>query len=499
LRKTFSVLTTAIALLAVTSVAAAQSGPDTTPPIVAAAAKAAPTIATGPFEPSWESIEKNYQTPAWFRDAKFGIMMHWGLYAVPAHASEWYAKHMYSNGGVIKFHTDNFGPPDKFGYKVFIPKFAAEKWDPDAWAALFKRSGARYVIPTAIHHDGFALWESKVNPYNAKRMGPKRDLIGELAVAVRKQGLKFGVSHHGIEHFTFINPSKGLATDLDDPQWKNFYSVADRGDAACEKFLANWVAESVELIDQYQPDILWYDNGVNGRLFDPLKLKVAAHYYNRAANDWKKQVSISTKGHDSKEGPAYLAGSIMDFERSSRAPKDVTDYVWEVDEPVLRRFGYTTDPMTTKPADVIRLLIDCTSRNGTLLLNISPKADGTIPDEQQALLLEIGKWLDVNGEAIYGTRPWRAAGEGKVRFTTKDDTLHAIFVDWPGDQAVIPALAADKTPGEISEITLLGRDGKLTYSRDASGLKVTMPTDRPAANAGGVNAVALKIVGLKLK
>jgi alpha-L-fucosidase len=451
--------------------ALAQSGPDTTLEIVTRAAAAGMTIPPGPFAPTWDSLKTNYQAPAWFRDAKFGIFMHWGLYAVPAHASEWYAKHMYGNPPITRWHTEKYGPPDKFGYKDFIPKFTCDKFNPDDWAKLFKQAGAKVVIPTAIHHDGFALWDSRVNPWNARKMGPRRDLLGDLAKAVRQQGLKFGVSHHGIEHFTFIQPTKGLATDLDDPQWAGFYSVADRSDAACEKFLSNWVAENVELIDQYQPDILWFDNGVNPRVFDPLKLKVAAYYYNRAS-EWGKAVSLSTKDR------AYLAGSILDFERSGRAPKELTDFVWQVDEPVLYRFGYTEGSPIAKAASLVRLLIESTSKNGGLLLNISPKADGTIPEDQQNLLLQIGAWLEVNGEAIYGTRPWKSFAEGKVRFTTKGKTLYAIFIGWPGEQALIPALASGKHP-KIEKVNLLGHKGALAFAQDETGLEVTLPVEKP--------------------
>jgi alpha-L-fucosidase len=449
----------------------AQSGPQTTPEVVAKAAAAGATIPPGPFAPNWDSIKTNYHVPGWFRDAKFGIFMHWGIYAVPAHASEWYAKHMYGNPGITQWHTEKFGPPDKFGYKDFIPMFTCEKFNPDDWAALFKKAGARIIIPTAIHHDGFALWDSTVNKWNAKNLGPRRDLIGDLGKAVRNRGLKFGVSHHGIEHFTFIQPTKGLATDLNDPAWAGFYSVADRSEAACEKFLANWVAENVELMDQYQPDILWFDNGVNSRVFDPLKLKVAAYYYNRAV-EWKKEVSLSTKDR------ACLAGSIMDFERSGRAPKELTDYVWQVDEPVLYRFGFTEGSPIANAAGVVRLLVESTSKNGGLLLNISPKADGTIPDDQQKLLLQIGAWLDVNGDAIYGTRPWKMFGEGTVRFTAKGNTFYAILLGWPGEQAVIPALASGKYP-KIEQVHLLGHKGPLKFVQDEAGLKVQMPSEKP--------------------
>jgi alpha-L-fucosidase len=468
----------------VSHTASAQSGPETTPEVVARAATTGAAIPTGPYSPTWDSLKANYHVPGWFRDAKFGLFMHWGLYAVPAHGSEWYAKHMYGNPGITRWHTEKFGLPDKFGYKDFIPLFTCEKFNPDQWAELFKKAGAKVVIPTAVHHDGFALWDSAVNPWNAKKLGPRRDVIGDLAQAVRKQGLKFGVSHHGIEHFTFIQPTKGLATDLNDPAWAGFYSVADRSEAACENFLANWVAEDVELIEKYQPDILWFDNGVNSRVFDPLKLKVAAYYYNRAAA-WKKEVSLCTKDH------AYLAGSILDFERSGRAPKELTEFVWQVDEPVLHRFGYTEGSPIAKAAGVVRLLIESTSKNGGLLLNISPKADGTIPEDQQKLLLQIGAWLDVNGEAIYGTRPWKMFGEGKVRFSTKGNTLYPILIGWPGEQALIPALAGGKYP-KIERVGLLGHKGMLAFAQDETGLKVTLPPEKP-----GDYAFSLKIEGPK--
>lgn len=450
----------------------AQDGPQTTPEIVAQAAATGATIPSGKFQPNWDSIRTNYQVPDWLRDAKFGIFMHWGLYAVPAHASEWYEKHMYGNPPITAWHTEHFGPLDKFGYKDFIPMFTCSNWDPDAWAELFKKAGAKFVIPTAEHHDGFALWNSTANRFNAVQMGPHRDLIGDLSKAVRKQGLKFGVSNHGIEHFTFIQPTPGGTNDLYDPQWKDFYSVADRSDAACEKFLESWVAQNIELIDQYHPDVLWFDNGVNNRVFDPIKLKVAAYYYNRAAT-WGKEVSLSTKDH------AYLAGSYLDFERSSRAPKQTTDYPWQVDEPVLSRFGYTEGSSIADAAHVIRLLVDCTSKNGGLLLNISPKADGTIPDNQQKLLLQIGAWLDVNGEAIYGTRPWTTASEGKIRFTTKGNNLYAIFNSWTTNEIVINSLAATTTNGKISSVELLGHTGTLKFAQDEKGLRVELPTQKP--------------------
>lgn len=467
-----------------------QSAPRANREVVAAAAAMDPQLPKGPVEPTWDSIKANYKTPDWWRDAKFGIMMHWGLYAVPAHGSEWYALHMYNNADILKWHQEHFGEQDKFGYKDFIPMFTGARYDPDAWATLFKKAGAKFVVPTAEHHDGFALYDSKVNRFNAKQMGPKRDLIGDMAIAVRKQGLKFGVSDHSMEHYTFIQINQNLkAHDLFDPEWKDFYSVADRNNPDnLTKFLANWVAKSFDLIDKYQPDILWYDNGVNPRTFDPLKLKVAAYYYSRA-KEWNKEVSFSTKAD------AFLAGTIMDYERQGRAPKDLTEHVWQVDDPVLYRFGYTEDHPESfaKPEGVIRNLVNNVSKNGGLLLNISPKADGTIPDNQQELLLSIGKWLDVNGEAIYGSRPWKQAEEGNFRFTTKGDTLYATSLRWPGETATLAALGKDHANG-IQRVELLGSSTPVQFTQDADGLKLMLP-----AQPVGEYAFVFKITGLQSK
>ena len=250
--------------------------PETRLSVVEAAVAAIPNkIPAGLFEPTWESLKANYKVPDWYAQAKFGLFMHWGLYDVPAHGSEWYEKHMYAS--YSQWHQEHFGTQDKFGYKDFIPMFTAEKFDPNAWAELFKKSGAKYVIPTAQHHDGFALWASDgAAPWNAGVMGPKRDLIGDLCKAVRAQGLKFGVSNHGIENFQFINPSAAVRkllepenADIFDAKYQDFYHVLDRSDAACEKFLTNWAERNVELIDKYHPDILWFDNGIGSAISRP--------------------------------------------------------------------------------------------------------------------------------------------------------------------------------------------------------------------------------------
>jgi alpha-L-fucosidase len=474
--------------------------------VEAAVAKLPTTLPAGPFEPTWNSLQANYKVPKWFIGAKFGLFLHWGLYSVPAHRSEWYEKFVYGNNSVRQWHTEHFGPLDKFGYKDFIPLFKQEKFDPDAWADLFKKSGARFVIPTAEHHENFAMWDSQVTPYNAMQMGPHRDLIGDLCKAVRKQGLKFGVSNHGIENFQFINPPPELLSqlkaekaDLFDPEWKDFYNVADRSDAACEKFLVNWFERNVELIDKYRPDMLWFDNGVDQRYLDPLKLRIAAYYYNRAAQ-WGKEVSISTKkaAYAPSGTNIHTIGSILDFE--GRIPPGIRTGAWQVDRSAGSSWGYTAEETFAGPEAIISYMAATVSQNGTYLLNLSPKSDGTIPQPEQDALLAVGKWLSANGEAIYDTHNWIKCSENpphglNIRFTVNGDSLYAIILGkWPGSEALIKSLATGQAPeGTVSAVTMLGSPEKLQFTTDANGFKVTLPAS-PPCDYGYV----LKIEGLKM-
>ena len=458
-----------------------------------------PSKSPGPYQPTWDSIRTNYHYPEWFRDAKFGIFLHWGIYSVPAHGSEWYAAHMYGYPATVQWHTEHFGPPDKFGYKDFIPMFKAEKWDPEHWAELFKQAGAEYVMPTAIHHDGFALWDSNVIPWNAVKMGPHRDIVGDLGKAVRSQGLKYGISNHFMEHFNFIRPLPGLKTDLYDPQWAGFYSVADRSPAARQRFLGTWIATNKELIDKYEPETLYFDNAVNPRPLDSQKLEIAAYYYNRAT-EWKKDVTILTK--DS----AYLAGSIKDYERQERAPLTLQPDPWECDDSVGHRWGYLTNDNYWQVSTIVTRLVENVSRNGNLLLNFGPKPDGTFKPVQEDLMKSIGAWLKVNGEAIYKTRPWIKFGEGEsvngrppytgsdIRFTTKGDVLYAILMAWSGEHAAIRSLASNQNlQGKVKRVELLGHEGHLRFAQNFHGLTVNMPSEQPCQYT-----FCLKISGLKI-
>jgi alpha-L-fucosidase len=341
-----------------------------TPEMVAAALKDIPLPPPGPFKETWESIEQNYKDPTWFRDGKFGIYMHWGIYSVPAHGSEWYVRYMYGgNAGIMQWHTEHFGDPHKFGYKDFLPMYTAAKWDPDTWAALFKKAGAKYVLAPGEHHDGFSNWDSAINPYNAKNYGPKRDLVGDLIKSIEQVGLKTGISDHSFFHFVFIPSLPG--SDQYDPKWAPFYSVADRSPEARIKFMHDWVAKRIETIEKYSPDTLWFDMNTD-HATDALKIRVAAYYYNWAKLH-NKEVAISAKM------AAWVSGQIMDYEREGRAPMELTDWVWQPDDPIQDKFGYVEGIHPAPAGSFVQKIIENTSKNGNLLLNISPKADGTIP------------------------------------------------------------------------------------------------------------------------
>lgn len=471
-------------------------GPSATPLIVEAASRQITRpLADGPVKPTWESLKEYYRSPAWFDDAKFGIFMHWGLYSVPAHRSEWYEKHMYAS--FWDWHSENYGPPAEFGYKDFIPLFTADQWDPEDWAELFRNSGAKLVMPCAQHHDNFALWDSKVTPHNAMRLGPKRDLIGELGEAVRKRGMKYGVSNHGVENFSFIELSKSRfdlllkeKADLFDPEWARFYNVADRSDAALATFLADWTDRNIELIDAYHPDILWFDNGVNLRVLDPLKLLVAAHFYNRAL-DHNQEASLSTKyiAFAPSNDDTEQIGSIIDFEKvGKRSPADIRSGPWMVDDPIGTSWGYTEGMSVANPGSILGRLIDTVSKGGFYLLNIAPKADGTIPDEQRQTLLAIGRWLEQNGEAIYGTRPWTqygeeapARGQPGFHFTTRGEVLYAIGSTWTEDPVEITSLPFSKK--KVQKVELLGSDRTIKFKQNETGLAVSLPSRQPGEYA----------------
>jgi len=465
-------------------------------------------IADGPFQATWESLQQ-YTVPAWYEDAKFGIFIHWGVYSVPAFGNEWYPRNMYrQDTAEFQHHVATYGPQSQFGYKDFIPQFKAEHFNPDQWAELFKTAGARYVVPVAEHHDGFAMYDTALSPWCAAKMGPKRDIIGELAQAVRRQGLVFGLSSHRAEHWWFLNGGMQFDSDVRDPRYYDFYGPAKpssedwkskdwlpRPDA---QFLDDWLARIGELVDKYQPQLVYFDWWIEQIVFQPYLQRFAAYYYNRGA-EWQRGVVINYK-HD-----AFSAGAaVYDVERWQL--KDLHPRFWQTDTSISRNsWGYVQNQDYKTASDIVCNLVDVVSKNGTLLLNIGPRPDGIIPDPEQKILLEIGQWLAINGEAIYGTRPWRIFGEGPtevlgggftdakpvaftgqdVRFTTKGDTLYAIALAWPGEQFIVKSLGTSSPlwKGAVDSISLLGYEGQLAWSRQESGMIVQMPDRKPCAHA----------------
>ncbi len=453
----------------------------------------------GPFQPTWESLRDHYRVPHWFNEAKFGIFIHWGLYSIPARINEWYERHMYTSD--VKWHTEHYGAPDKFGYKDFIPLFTAKKFDAAQWTELFAGAGARYVVPVAEHHDGFAMYDSALTPWCAGRMGPRRDFMAELARESRKGNLVFGLSSHRMEHDSFAYPGKDVPNDQFDPRFAGFYGPPIPGEFnnsnASQAFQNDWLARVQELVDKYEPQLIYFDNGVNTRAYDAVKLQAAAYYYNRV-----KDATLATKDL------AYLFGSVQDFEKQSRAPRAIYNAAgWQVDDALGSTWGYT-EGMTVRSADsVVRELVEMASMGGNLLLNISPMGDGSIPDAQQKVLLEVGAWLKVHGAGIYGSRAWVRSGEGPMtppeapgdwkggstdvpgpklaaraqvkataadfRFTLGAGALYAFGYVWPGSTTTIASLAAGKAM--VQKVSLLG-GGVLKFRQTAAGLMVEMPS-----------------------
>ena len=454
----------------------------------------------GPFQPTWESLE-NYRVPEWYVDAKFGIFIHWGLYSVPAFGNEWYPRNMYIvDSPEFKHHLATYGPHTQCGYKDFIPMFKAESFDPDHWAGLFRKAGAKFVVPVAEHHDGFAMYNCGYSEWCAAKMGPKRDMIGELAEAVRRQWLVFGLSSHRAEHWWFFDGGMQFPSDVQEPRYAGLYGPAQpRSTQPHEAFLEDWLLRSCELVDKYQPQLVWFDWWIEQPYFAPYLRKFAAYYYNRGAQ-WNRGVAINYKHQAFPERAA-----VYDIERGQLT--DIRPLFWQTDTSISKNsWSYVQNQNYKTAASIIGDLVDIVSKNGALLLNIGPRPDGTIPEPEEEILLEIGGWLAINGEAIYGARPWKVFGEGPtqviggsfgdtkrqaftaqdIRFTTKGDVLYAVILGWPErGEAVIQSLSSNLKlyPGEIGTVEMLGVKEPLRWVRSARGLRVKMPAEQPCDHA----------------
>ncbi len=471
-------------------------------------------IENGKYKADWKSL-CNHKTPEWYHGAKLGIFIHWGIYSVPAFGNEWYSRNMYDKSKrEFKHHVKTYGNHKDFGYKDFIPMFKAEKFSADNWIALFKQSGAKYIMPVAEHHDGFAMYNSELNRWNSVNMGPCRDVAGEIKQACEKEGLVYCASSHRAEHYFFMNMGRTIDSDVNDAEYEDFYGPAHhskafhsnamfetagnvRAESPTEEFLEDWLARTCELIDKYRPKVLYFDWWIQNKAFKPYLQKLAAYYYNRA-EEWGEEVTINYKYNAFPPTAATF-----DVERG--ALKDISPLPWQTCTSIAKNsWGYTENNQFKSARHVVCDLIDIVSKNGMMLLNVGPRADGTITDEETAVLLDMGKWLSVNGEGIYDTVPWKTFGEGKTnvkggffqdnknkpytekdfRFTYKDAVIYA-FQMKPTKGNVVK-LKSFKTAEEdllVQSVRLLGDDRALRFERNKRGMTINLPdrlkTDLP--------------------
>ncbi len=469
------------------------------------------------FEPTWESL-RTHSTPKWLQEAKFGIYTHWGVYAVPACGPNgtWYPYNMYREGtDQHNYHVRTYGSPSEFGYKDFIPMFKAEKFDPDEWAELFKSSGAQFAGPVGEHHDGFAMWNSALTDWNAAKMGPETDVVGRLEKSIRGQGMRFMIALHHAENWWFFphwkeeydtsNPRySGLYGPMHNQEWAKEKPVGDERwvewwgqDKPTKEYLDTWLGKIREVIDHYQPDLLWFDFGIRG-VPEKYRRDFLAYYYNKE-KEWDKDVAVTYKWHDLVPGTA-----IVDLELGRMGELTYNDWITDTSVDDQGAWSYVQDAGFKKVSTLVHNLVDNVSKNGYLLLNVGPKANGEIPDEAKRCLIGLGDWLRVNGEAVYGTIPWIKYGEGPtkmetsgnfseqqeveytakdIRFTTKGDVLYATCLGWPGEWVTIRTMKR-LYDSEIRTVRMLGVDRDLKWSMTAQdGLVVEMPEEKPCDHA----------------
>jgi alpha-L-fucosidase len=480
------------------------------------------------YQENWESLAQHNEEPDWFQDAKLGIYFHWGIYSVPAFGDEWYPRWMHFEGHKMnKHHVEKYGQPSEFGYHDFVPLFKAENFNAKEWADLFVKAGARFAGPVAEHHDGFSMWDSEVTPWNSMDEGPHKDITGELEKAIKGNGMKFITTFHhaknlqrykgkeaeeiannqenigrafGNSHYPLFD---GQAPTLDDSKLNYMY-----GNIQEDQWLEEvWFGKLKEVIDKYSPDIIWFDSWLD-QIPEAYRQKFCAYYLNEAEKQGKEVVIVR------KQDDLPLDCSVDDLEKSRKNMLEKKS--WMTDETVSTGSWCYTEDLKIKPAaDVLHVLIDIVSKNGVLLLNISPKANGTIPADQKDVLLKMGEWLEKYGESIYGSRPWYTFGEGPtkepeghfsnhqaflkvkysakdVRYTTNNGNVYATILGWPGDnkEFVFEAFAKAEwvDAKSIKNVELLGCKEKIKYELSDKGLKITTP-----AKAVDEMAVVFKI------
>lgn len=489
------------------------------------------------YKADWESLKK-YQAPEWYEDAKLGFWVHWGVYSVPAfkgkHAAEWYGRWMYSqlgqssrnNQGLATHlhHQRTYGNPSEFGYKDFIPMFKAEKFNADKWADLCVRGGAKFFTMMGAHHDAFCLWDTKLTRWNSVSMGPKRDLVGEISKAVRKKGLKFGVSNHTAWNYGFfvwnhinkydaINPKyqdlygnpiiqkcadtiRFLETDnrtswMKKTKWNSSFARAS------ERDMNRWLDRTKELAEKYKPDLYYFDWGFNPSYWDTRKQQFGSFYYNDAIKAGKGSfgkpgVVLNYKNRAFKPGTA-----VRDFERGGM--NKIADKVWQTDDCVYddHNWGFVEGTPIKPTNKIVDQLMDIISKRGVLMLSFAPRANGTFPDEQKQMMYELGDWLEICGEAVYATRPYEVYGEvgdrwnevneenHKLYISTKEDirftrtknnkVLYATVLTWPENGKVLIKTLANIDLTSLKSVKLLGSKNKVRYKKTERGLEIKLP------------------------
>jgi alpha-L-fucosidase len=458
----------------------------------------------GPFKPTDESL-KQYKCPEWFRDAKFGIWAHWGPQAVPRQG-DWYARRMYKeNDPAYKYHLEHYGHPSVFGFKDIIPLWKAEKWDPDKLMALYKKAGARYFVSMGTHHDDFFLWNSKIHKWNAVNMGPMKDVVGIWQQAAKKMGLKFGVSEHLGASFTWFQAAHGSDTkgekagvpyDGADLDYQDLYHAKAMPED--KEWLTNnpafqleWYRSIKELVDSYQPDLLYSDSRMP---FENVGRTLISHFYNQ---DITKNNGLLQAVYTCKQ-----PSDGMWVEDLERGVKDtVSNYPWQTDTSIGDWF-YRTGQKYKTSTEVIQMLVDIVSKNGNLLLNVVQTPEGDLEPDMLKIIEEIGVWTTANGEGIYGSRPWKIYGEKPVdkpvrklgqfdenygysskdiRFTTKGNTLYAYCLGKPEEAIIIRSLG--KSSGlntkRIASVQMVGSKDKIDWKQSSSALEIKKPQSLP--------------------
>ncbi len=462
------------------------------------------SLPEGPYKATDESLGQ-YQYPEWFRDAKFGIWSHWGPQAVPRQG-DWYARRLYQEKDpAYKFHIEHYGHPSQFGFKDIIPLWKAERWDPEKLMALYKKAGAKYFVSMGTHHDNFFLWNSKLNRWNSVNMGPKKDVVALWQKAAKNQGLKFGVSEHLGASYTWYQaahgsdsqgPEAGVPYDGADLDFQDLYhAVTLPGDTEWlttnPAFQLEWYQSIKELIDNYQPDLLYSDSRMP---FEDVGRTLISHFYNQdiAKNNGQLEAVYTCK---------QPSGGLW-VEDLERGVKDtVNKFPWQTDTSI-GDWYYRTGQKYKTSTEVIQMLVDIVSKNGNLLINVVQTPEGDLEPDMLQILEEIGVWTAANGEGIYGTRPWKVYGEKPVnkqvkkmgrfdenfgfssmdiRFTSKGETLYAYCLGKPEADIVIKSLgkSSEYSTNAIASVSMIGSKDKLSWKQTSGSLIIKRPARMP--------------------